>query len=142
MTNAEVERELHKLLADRPDDVVDIALATRAAVKKLAGESCSELVYATYAISSVHTFSGKLGQAFIHVASYAKHVNLGFNRGVELDDPDSMLKGTGKLIRHVRINSLADLKKKPVKGLIRAAVKQGKALAKGRMLDEPIVNFV
>ena len=29
-------------------------------------------------------------------------MNLGFNRGAELADPDGILQGTGKLIRHVR----------------------------------------
>lgn len=142
VTNDEAERKLHQLLADRPDEVVDIALATRAAVRKAAGV-CSELVYATYAISSVHTYTGKLGQAFIHVATYANHVNLGFNRGVELDDPDELLEGTGKLIRHVRLNAVGDLQKKAVKALIKAAVQQGRELAKAKSVpDNHSIRFV
>ncbi|MFK7821695.1 MAG: DUF1801 domain-containing protein [Planctomycetaceae bacterium] len=142
MTNSEAELKLQELLADRPDDVVDIALAARSAVRKAAG-SCSELVYATYAISSVHTFTGKLGQAFIHIATYTNHVNLGFNRGVELSDPDDLLTGTGKLIRHVRLNAVSDLQKKPIKDLIKAAAQQGRELAESKQTPaSPVIRLV
>lgn len=142
VNNEEAEMKLSKLLANRPDEVVDLALLARKEVRKAAG-ACSELVYATYAISSVHTYTGKLGGAFIHIAVYSKHVNLGFNRGVELEDPEKILKGTGKLIRHVRLNVASDLRQKPVRALIEAAVKQGKGVAaSGQQVPEPTISFV
>jgi hypothetical protein len=142
MENDEAEMRLSELLGDRPDSVLDLALAARRKVRKAAG-ACSELVYATYAISSVHTYTGKLGGAFIHVAVYAKHVNLGFNRGAELEDPAKLLNGTGKLIRHVRLNVASDLQGKAIRDLIAAAVKQGRELAeKGPGVSEPSISFV
>lgn len=122
------EMRIRELLADRPDQVTEIALQARQTVLKIAPGS-SELVYATYCISCAFTLTGKLGQAFIHVATYAGHVNLGFNRGALLEDPENLLKGTGKLIRHIRLNSKSDLQKKPVKELITAAVREGKKWA-------------
>jgi len=47
------------------------------------------------------SFTGKQGLGFIHIATYANHVNIGFDRGTELEDPDELLRGTGKLIRHI-----------------------------------------
>lgn len=135
MNNDQAERKLSELLSDRSDEVVEIALAARRAVRA-AAKPCGELIYATYAISSVHTYSGKLGQAFIHIATYASHVNLGFNRGVELDDPESLLVGTGKLIRHIRLKAKSDLQRKPVKALIAAAIKQGVHLAESKGLPD------
>ncbi len=119
---------LRQLMKDRPDQVVAAALAARRAVLKSAGECC-ELIYETYCISDAFSFTGKLGQSFIHIATYAGHVNVGFSRGTELDDPEGLLEGTGKLIRHVRIGSLSDLKKAPFKRLIDAAVAQGHQMA-------------
>lgn len=119
---------LRELLSSRDDRVVETALAARKAVLKIA-EGCSELIYETYCISDVFSFSGKLGQAFIHIATYPNHVNLGFNRGTELEDPDELLKGSGKLIRHVRLSGKSDLKTDPVKRLLAAAVEQGRTLA-------------
>lgn len=34
-----------------------------------------------------------------------KGVKLGFNRGAEIDDPDSLLEGSGKISRYVQIKS-------------------------------------
>ena len=53
---------------------------------------------------------------------YKSHLNLGFNKGTFLNDPHKLLKGTGKLIRHVPINSLEDLKNLNIAELIKKAV--------------------
>ncbi len=130
---------LRDLLRDRKDDVVKIALAARKSVLKIAGK-CSEIIYETYCISNAFTFTGKQGQGFIHIATYAGHVNLGFDRGTELDDPDEKLAGTGKLIRHIRLNSVADLRDESVIHLIEQAVALGRTMAEAKgELDEAIV---
>jgi hypothetical protein len=41
--------------------------------------------------------------AFAYVAAYKAHVNVGFFRGAEFADPDRLLEGTGKSMRHVKI---------------------------------------
>ncbi len=126
--NEQVEMKLLELLADRPKELSELAIQLRRLVAKMAPDS-SELLYQTYAVSNVFTYTGKLGQAFIHIATYAKHVNLGFNQGVLLEDPDSLLHGSGKLIRHVRIDELAIAKQKNVQSLIKSAVQKGQELA-------------
>ncbi len=122
------ELVLRELMRDRPEAIVRIALAARKAVLRSAGK-CSELIYETYCISNAFTFTGKQGQGFVHIATYAQHVNLGFDRGTELEDPDGLLQGTGKLTRHIRLNQVADLKQASVANLIEGAVLQGLAMA-------------
>ena len=39
------------------------------------------------------------------MAVYARGVNLGFNQGALLEDPDDELLGTGKRIRHLSLKS-------------------------------------
>ena len=41
--------------------------------------------------------------AFGYVNAFTSHVNVGFFRGAELEDPHEILEGTGKLMRHVKI---------------------------------------
>jgi hypothetical protein len=41
--------------------------------------------------------------AFAYVDAFTAHVNVGFFRGAELDDPGGLLEGTGKLMRHVKL---------------------------------------
>ncbi|MBZ0205261.1 MAG: DUF1801 domain-containing protein [Flavobacteriales bacterium] len=49
------------------------------------------------------------------------HVNLGFNYGAELPDPDKLLEGTGKLFRHVKIRNAEQLKDPALRALVRFA---------------------
>jgi hypothetical protein len=41
--------------------------------------------------------------AFGYVDTFTAHVNVGFFRGSELDDPARLLEGTGKRMRHVKL---------------------------------------
>jgi len=104
--------------------VRDLALATRALVFEEASDS-SELIYDAYnAVASGYTFTGRPSDAFIHIAVYAKWVNLGFNRGSQLQDPFNMLQGSGRWVRHIRISELDDLKQPALRALVRAAIAQ------------------
>lgn len=41
--------------------------------------------------------------AFAYVGAFRAHVNVGFFLGAELADPDRLLEGTGKFMRHVKL---------------------------------------
>ena len=41
--------------------------------------------------------------AFAYVNAFTAHVNVGFFRGAELSDPNGLLEGTGKFMRHVKL---------------------------------------
>lgn len=41
--------------------------------------------------------------AFAYVNAFKSHVNVGFFRGTELPDPERLLEGTGKFMRHVKL---------------------------------------
>jgi hypothetical protein len=41
--------------------------------------------------------------AFGYVNVFTAHVNVGFFQGVALPDPDRLLQGTGKFMRHVKL---------------------------------------
>ena len=49
------------------------------------------------------------------------HVNLGFNYGAELPDPDALLEGTGKLFRHVKLRSPEDVAEPSLRRLLETA---------------------
>jgi hypothetical protein len=40
--------------------------------------------------------------AFAYVNAFTSHVNVGFSRGADLEDPSS-LEGTGKIMRHAKL---------------------------------------
>jgi len=41
--------------------------------------------------------------AFAYVNVFTSHVNVGFFLGAELDDPDHLLEGTGRFMRHMKL---------------------------------------
>lgn len=41
--------------------------------------------------------------AFAYVNAFRAHVNVGFFRGAEIADPEHLLEGTGKFMRHVKL---------------------------------------
>lgn len=54
------------------------------------------------------------------------HVTFGLLRGTALPDPEKLLKGTGKNLRHVKLCSIEDLQKPTLRRLIQAAARLNK----------------
>jgi hypothetical protein len=51
-------------------------------------------------------------------------VNLGFNRGALLADPNKLLAGSGKMIRHIAIHNPDDLHRPFLRRYLQAAIEQ------------------
>jgi hypothetical protein len=83
---------------------------------------CNELVYHTHALTAVFSISDKLSDAFCMLPIYTNHLNLGFNKGTLLKDPNKLLTGTGNLIRHIDVKKPTDYRNPKVKTLIKEAI--------------------
>ena len=66
------------------------------------------------------------------VGNYPRWVSIYFFRGVELDDPDKILEGSGKSMRHVKLREPKDASRPEVKRMIRRAFKQGGITMRGQ----------
>ncbi len=118
--------EYLKFLSPYAPRITGLALATRALVLA-EGPDAMELIYDAYnAVATGYSFTGRPSDSFIHIAVYAHWVNLGFNRGSELDDQHGVLQGSGRWVRHIRISEPADLEKPPVRTFVRAAAVRAK----------------
>jgi len=82
----------------------------------------NELVYHTHALTAVFSISDKLSDAFCMLPIYTNHLNLGFNKGTLLKDPNKLLTGTGNLIRHIDVKKTSDYRNPKVKALIQEAI--------------------
>src|SRR5437762_10331456 len=113
--------EYLRFLAAYEPRIAEIALAVRKLVLEEA-PGAMELIYDAYnAVATGYSFTGRPSDAFIHIAVYARWVNLGFNRGSELADPQGALQGSGRSIRHIRISEPADLARPWLRRLVKAA---------------------
>ena len=63
----------------------------------------------------------KMSEHYAYLAVHAAHVNLGFYRGASLPDPDHLLGGTGKAMRHIRIDNPDEVARPQVAELLKAA---------------------
>jgi hypothetical protein len=59
--------------------------------------------------------------AFAYVNAFRAHVNVGFFRGAELPDPEGLLEGTGRFMRHVKLRPGVDVDAKALTDLIHIA---------------------
>ena len=59
--------------------------------------------------------------AFAYVDAFTAHVNVGFFRGAEIDDPQALLEGTGKFMRHVKLRPDRDVDATALKKLVETA---------------------
>jgi hypothetical protein len=59
--------------------------------------------------------------AFGYVNVFTAHVNVGFFRGAEIADPNGLLEGAGKFMRHVKLRPEQDVDAAALKKLIETA---------------------
>jgi hypothetical protein len=103
--------------------ISDLALALREIVLEEAPDA-SESVYQVYTVAIWFGFSGKMKDMFCYIATNAKHVNLGFPRGTSLADPNGVLEGDGKTMRHIKFANVGDVERPCVRRYIQAAMEQ------------------
>jgi hypothetical protein len=65
------------------------------------------------------------------VGNYPRWVAIYFFRGVDLDDPDRVLEGTGKGMRHIKLREPKDASRPEVKRMIRRAFRKGGITMRG-----------
>lgn len=56
-----------------------------------------------------------------YVAAHTHHVSLGFRHGALVDDPDGLLEGTGKQMRHAKLRDPATVPRKALAVLLEQA---------------------
>lgn len=112
-----------KLLLPYTNTIQKLALAAREFILRESPEA-NEFVYEVYTIANHFAFTEKPSEAFIFTTTHANWVNLGFNFGAYLPDPNGLLRGDGKMIRHVRIAQPRDLEIAGVRELLQAAIAQ------------------
>jgi len=116
-----IHPDFNRLLAHKEQKLIDLFTDLRGYILELHPDS-NELLYHTHALTAVFSISDSLADAYCMLPIYTNHVNLGFNKGTLIHDPHNLLTGTGKLIRHIPIETQKDYRNKKVKDLIKSAI--------------------
>ena len=101
-------KELLRFLKRFDPAIRDLALDLREVVLKVL-EPPNESVLDVYVLAMNYGFSERMKDQVVYIGVYSKHINLGFHWGARLDDPERILEGSGKQMRHIKIKSKADL---------------------------------
>lgn len=110
-----------KILEGRSAAVQEVARAARSLIFEVLPQTV-EVVWEKQKNAGYGTGPKKQTQHFSWIMPHAGHVNLGFNYGAELSDPQGLLEGTGALFRHVKLRSLDDLRRPGLRALLQQAV--------------------
>jgi hypothetical protein len=118
------DRKFLNHLAAYDPHLSDLTLALREVVLEEAPAAIESIVKG-YALAIGFSFTGKpLKDGFCHIVTYSSHVNLGFNRGAQLPDPNRVLAGNGKSIRHITIHNQHELDRSYIRRYLQAAIEQ------------------
>jgi hypothetical protein len=111
---------LEEMTAAFDPRVRDLAARTRALIFDVYPEVV-EVLWPRQNVAGYGVGPKKMSEHFCYIALYDDHVNLGFNQGAELPDPDGLLEGPGKVLRHTKIAEPEDLEDPAVRRLLEAA---------------------
>ena len=102
-TRLKIAHKLKNLIQDvHPETVEVVRLGDRAA---------------TYGIGP-----RKMKEGYCYIMPQKDRINLGFFKGATLNDPSSLLEGTGKALRHIKVHTLEMVDNENIRDLIQQAV--------------------
>ncbi len=70
---------------------------------------------------------GKMKHGYAYAMPHKSYVNLGFFQGTSPPDPEQLLEGTGKNLRHVKLHTTAEVARPSIRKLLIAARDERKA---------------
>lgn len=115
-----------ELMAGVDPKLVEIATALRELLQEV-DPNAVEVVRLGDNAATFGVGPKKMSEAYCYVMPQKKWVNLGFFKGGSLEDPHGLLEGTGKMMRHIKVHSLDEVKKTEIRTLIEAAFAERRA---------------
>jgi hypothetical protein len=122
-------KELVRFLQRFDPAIRELALDARELVLKVLAPS-NESVLDVYVLAINFGFSEKMKDQVVSIGVYTKHINLGFYWGARMEDPEGVLQGAGKQMRHIPIKSAADLGSPVIRDYLLRAIPEGAVRSK------------
>lgn len=120
---AKTTTDIDGFLAAYPPAIRELANQARALVRSEMPDA-KEIVYLGYG-SIIFTPGETMGESVVFLAPFKDRLNLGLMYGASLPDPEKLLEGTGKNMRHVKIRNADQLQAPALRALLHAAIAQG-----------------
>lgn len=115
---AAVEADVDRLLAEHPLELAAIEQALRSTIRGAFPGAVEQVDFANKLIAFGRSM--KMRGLLFAIIAHKSWVNLQLADGAELPDPEGIVEGTGKRIRHVKIRTVEAASSAPVVALIEA----------------------
>ena len=115
---AAVDADVDRLLGEHPPEIQAIERTLRTTIRSIVPDAVEQVDFGNKLIAFGRSMRMK-GLLFAIIA-HQSWVKLQLADGVDLPDPDGLVEGTGKRIRHVKVRSVEQASSAPVVRLIEA----------------------
>jgi hypothetical protein len=113
-----VDADVDRLLGEHPEELQAIERALRATIRAEFPDAVEQVDFGKKVIAFGRSM--RIGGLLFGIIAHRTWVNLQLADGAGLPDPDGVIEGTGKRIRHIRIHSSEEARSRPVVAAIRA----------------------
>jgi hypothetical protein len=115
-TGVTLPAEVEKLIAEHPPEIRAIEVLVRERLLATRPDLTEYVDWGNHLLG--YSVGPKMADLVFAIIAHKAHVNLQLADGVDLPDPDGIVEGTGKRIRHVKLRSLEDVGRPAVQRLI------------------------
>jgi hypothetical protein len=125
-----IPADLAPLLEGHSDEVAAVFLALRSLIRDVMpdAEEAMDLPDRVLAFGYGPPGGVRMRGLAVGLIPHTAHVNVQLADGAELPDPEGIVEGTGKRIRHVKCRDLADVARPALRSLIEAQAERKRAV--------------
>jgi hypothetical protein len=118
VTDEPLDAQVSRLLDEHPPEIQAIERALRATILAEFPDAVQHVDFGNKLLAFGRSM--RMRGLLFAIIAHAGHVNLQLADGAGLPDPDGLVEGTGKRIRHVKVRSVEAASSAPLVALVRA----------------------
>jgi hypothetical protein len=118
---SDAEPTFEDILHQSTPKIAELARKIRALILEMSPSHTVEFISLKDRVAA-YGYGKKERDQLVYIALPKDWVRLGFYWGSDLPDPDHLLEGDGKRLRHIKVRSEQDIDKAAVRELVRVAM--------------------
>ena len=115
-----VDAQLDELLSGSSPEMAAVARELRAVVAEALPDGTEQVDFGNRLLAIGRSM--KMRDLLFAIIPHSAHVNLQLADGIDLPNPDGLIEGTGKRIRHIKVRSVEAARSAPVRAAIDAQI--------------------
>jgi hypothetical protein len=115
-----VDAQLDELLSGTSPEMAAVARELRAVVAEALPDGTEQVDFGNRLLAIGRSM--KMRDLLFAIIPHSAHVNLQLADGIDLPNPDGLIEGTGKRIRHIKVRSIEAARSAPVRAAIDAQI--------------------